>query len=88
MLNSYMPDWEKCDLGKEKEEGETKESMSPQDKVERVLKEIHVCRVYHNEVELQTMFSHNLQVHCYSPYNSIVKLHFKYYSIQIIISID
>ena len=27
---------------KEKEEGETKESMSPQDKVERVLKEIHV----------------------------------------------
>lgn len=29
-------------MGKEKEEGETKESMSPQDKVERVLKEIHV----------------------------------------------
>ena len=32
-----------CYSGKEKEEGETKERMSPQDKVERVLKEIHVA---------------------------------------------
>ena len=31
-----------CYSGKEKEEGEIKERMSPQDKVERVLKEIHV----------------------------------------------
>lgn len=31
-----------CCSGKEKEEGEIKERMSPQDKVERVLKEIHV----------------------------------------------
>lgn len=37
-----MSDSEKCDLGKEKEKGEIKERMSPQDKVERVLKEIHV----------------------------------------------
>lgn len=32
----------RCYSGKEKEEGEIKERMSPQDKVERVLKEIHV----------------------------------------------